>query len=340
VTDTQESGEKMEGSSNEPQSAGSGQKGLIAMVAVVAIVAIVAGATYLKRHRTPKGFSVNEMRVERMTRNGKAATVAISADGNSIAYVLRNGAEQGVMVRQGGALSDAQLIPPDKVNYGGLAFSPDGNFLYYTASSKDNQLYSALYKMPVQGGAAGWWRPTWSRYAGPACCKNPCLRPNKNMKDVLGQAIADHYYKRSTAMLWVQNQLNLAPASHGRSIKAVRPKEQMPVGTYFRGADDMPELEWVALQHCKGKILDIGAAFGKEFCVGQTVREVSLVQADQGRLRIGIAEPPDNGRSDVTGIARDQYLHVKRVPLVISLSWVSCALLPRRALPRDFGSYG
>src|SRR5882762_10031389 len=82
------------------------------------------------------------------------------------------------------------------------------------------------------------------------------------MKDVLGQAIADHYYKRSTAMLWVQNQLNLAPASHGRSIKAVRPKEQMPVGTYFRGADDMPELEWVALQHCKGKILDIGAGAG------------------------------------------------------------------------------
>src|SRR5882762_3949219 len=144
----------MEGSSNEPQSAGNGQKGLIAMVAAVAIVAFVAGVTYLKRHRTPKGFSVNEMHVERMTRNGKAATVAISADGNSIAYVLRNGAEQGVMVRQGGALSDAQLIPPDKVNYGGLAFSPDGNFLYYTASSKDNQLYSALYKMPVQGGAA------------------------------------------------------------------------------------------------------------------------------------------------------------------------------------------
>jgi Tol biopolymer transport system component len=143
----------MEGSSNEPQNSGSGQRGTIAMVAMVAIVAIV-GIAYFKHHREPRGFNLSDMRVERMTRNGKAATVAISADGNSIAYVLRDGADQSVMVRQRGAASDTQLVAPDKVAYGGLAFSPDGSFLYYTASSKDNHLYSSLYKMPVQGGAA------------------------------------------------------------------------------------------------------------------------------------------------------------------------------------------
>jgi len=36
----------------------------------------------------------------------------------------------------------------------------------------------------------------------------------------------------------------------------------MPVKTYFRDSDDMPELEWNALQHCKGKVLDIGAGAG------------------------------------------------------------------------------
>jgi len=144
----------MEGSSNEPQDPGSNQKGLVAVVAVVAIVAIVAGITHLKHNDAPKGFSVSGMRVERMTRNGKAAAVAISPDGKSIAYVLRNGYEQGVLVQRSGAASDIQLIAPEKVNYGGLAFSPDGSMLYYTASSKDNQLYSALFKMPVAGGAA------------------------------------------------------------------------------------------------------------------------------------------------------------------------------------------
>src|SRR5260221_13480062 len=144
----------MEGSSNEPQNSGKGQKGLIAVVAVVAIVAIVAGVIHLKRNDVPKSFSVRDMRVERMTRNGKAATVAISPDGKSIAYVLRNGYEQSVLVQRNGAASDVQLIAPDKANYRGLALSPDGSILYYTASSKDNQLYSSLFKMPVTGRAA------------------------------------------------------------------------------------------------------------------------------------------------------------------------------------------
>src|SRR5256885_12905754 len=144
----------MEGSSNEPQNSGNGQKGLIAVVAAVAIVAIIAGVTHLKRSDVPKSFSVRDMRVERMTRNGKAAAVAISPDGKSIAYVLRNGYEQSVLVQRNGTASDVQLIAPDKVNYGGLAFSPDGAILYYTASSKDNQLYSSLFNIPVTGGAA------------------------------------------------------------------------------------------------------------------------------------------------------------------------------------------
>jgi SAM-dependent methyltransferase len=36
----------------------------------------------------------------------------------------------------------------------------------------------------------------------------------------------------------------------------------MPVEIYFRNADDMPVLEWTALRHCRGRILDIGAGAG------------------------------------------------------------------------------
>jgi len=68
------------------------------------------------------------------------------------------------------------------------------------------------------------------------------------MKDVLGQAIADYYHKTSTGSLWVRNKYG--------------PKEKMPVEIYFRNAGDMPELEWTALQNCRGHILDIGAGAG------------------------------------------------------------------------------
>lgn len=68
------------------------------------------------------------------------------------------------------------------------------------------------------------------------------------MKDILGQAIHDHYYKKSKHKLWINNQYG--------------PKEEMPVDIYFREEDDMPDIEWLALNECRGEVLDIGAGAG------------------------------------------------------------------------------
>src|ERR1700760_2159473 len=67
-------------------------------------------------------------------------------------------------------------------------------------------------------------------------------------KDVLGRAIADYFAGVRRRKLWVHMQ-NF-------------PREEMPIKTYFRTAEQMPELEWIALQHCRGRILDIGAGAG------------------------------------------------------------------------------
>ena len=87
------------------------------------------------------------------------------------------------------------------------------------------------------------------------------------MNDVLGNALSDHYkiisranrggndrlYTSSTAKLWVHHRL--------RDNKE-EPREVMPVDVFFRDMEAMPELEWVALQQCRGRILDIGAGAG------------------------------------------------------------------------------
>ncbi|CAM3806564.1 bifunctional 2-polyprenyl-6-hydroxyphenol methylase/3-demethylubiquinol 3-O-methyltransferase UbiG [Mucilaginibacter galii] len=68
------------------------------------------------------------------------------------------------------------------------------------------------------------------------------------MKDVLGQAIYDHHTKNSHGKLWIHN-------TYG-------PKEAMPIDAYFREEDDMPDLEWLALNECRGRVLDVGAGAG------------------------------------------------------------------------------
>jgi len=78
------------------------------------------------------------------------------------------------------------------------------------------------------------------------------------MKDILGQAIADRFHRSSAAKLRVHTRWGLR--ADGQPIGSST--EIMPVKTYFRRPDDMPELEWSALRHCTGKILDIGAGAG------------------------------------------------------------------------------
>ena len=68
------------------------------------------------------------------------------------------------------------------------------------------------------------------------------------MSDVLGQAIYDHHKNIKAAKLWIHNKYG--------------PKEEMPVETFFRNGDELPDLEWRALNNCRGKVLDIGAGAG------------------------------------------------------------------------------
>jgi len=69
------------------------------------------------------------------------------------------------------------------------------------------------------------------------------------MQDVLGNALWDYYNQaEGNAKLWIYNKYG--------------PKEEMPVETYFRTEEEMPELELTALNACKGAVLDVGAGVG------------------------------------------------------------------------------
>jgi serine/threonine protein kinase/Tol biopolymer transport system component len=125
--------------------------------ALVALAILIAAliATYAYKNRKPSVvLNSQNLKIQKLTDSGKAAGVAISPDGQYVVYVLRDGEMESLNVRQVATGSDVQIRPPAVVTYYGLTFSPDANYIYFTESSKDNLLYSLLYKMPVLGGSA------------------------------------------------------------------------------------------------------------------------------------------------------------------------------------------
>jgi serine/threonine protein kinase/Tol biopolymer transport system component len=124
--------------------------GVAAIIVLLAVAAIYFGV--IKNHSHAVALTTLDMQIEKLTQSGKAAGVAISPNGQYVVYVLREGELQSLNVRQVVTGSDVQILPPAQAVFDGLTFSPDGNYIYFTESTKDNQLFSFLYKMPVLGG--------------------------------------------------------------------------------------------------------------------------------------------------------------------------------------------
>ena len=127
-----------------------------AVVGVGALVAIVAAWSVLgRRGSVPKavtGFTLD--RLQRLTTSGTALMTAISPDGRYVVHVKVEEGGPGLWTRQTAATSDVRIVAPADVHFDGLAFTPDGNYVYYSYYPTTGQGTSlaSLYKVPVLGG--------------------------------------------------------------------------------------------------------------------------------------------------------------------------------------------
>ena len=129
------------------------KKGLpkIAIAAGTLAILLVAFVGYRLLSRPP-ALNLQNMQITKLTESGKAALVAISPDGQYVVYVLREGEQQSLWMRHVATKSDVQVLAPDVVDFKGVSFSPDGNYLYFVRSDKATENYSYLYQMPLLGG--------------------------------------------------------------------------------------------------------------------------------------------------------------------------------------------
>lgn len=117
-------------------------------------LALVVGTLYLVFKR-PASFlpATHNMQITKLTTIGKAEWPALSPDAKYVAYVVNDAGKESVWVRQLAAANNVQVIPPAEMDYAGLTFSPDGNYLYYVVYGRP-ATYGTLYRLPVLGGAA------------------------------------------------------------------------------------------------------------------------------------------------------------------------------------------
>ncbi|NOT62830.1 MAG: serine/threonine-protein kinase, partial [Acidobacteria bacterium] len=96
--------------------------------------------------------AVPALQLRRFTASGNVVTAALSPDVKYVATALEEGGLQSLWLKQAAAnASGVRLIAPAAVEYWGLTFSHDSNFIYYLSWVR-NQSDPELNQLPVLGG--------------------------------------------------------------------------------------------------------------------------------------------------------------------------------------------
>lgn len=125
----------------------------IPVMALAIVLALAFSGYRWSWHRGGAELSPARLQLTKLTESRKAERAAISPDGRYVVYAVRDHDGLGLWVRQvtirGGAV---QILPPEAVEFAGLTFSPDSNYVYFVRSDKNDSSFRCLYKVPVLGG--------------------------------------------------------------------------------------------------------------------------------------------------------------------------------------------
>ena len=126
--------------------------GLLALLTIVIAGSVFAYYRVLKRSDnavTPARFQ--RIGVTKLTTNGSALFATISPDGKYVAYIKAESGKESLWLRQVASAGNLELLPPRDGHYGGLIFSPDGNFIYYGYTAEADRNSSEIFKVPTLG---------------------------------------------------------------------------------------------------------------------------------------------------------------------------------------------
>jgi Tol biopolymer transport system component/serine/threonine protein kinase len=124
-----------------------------AMLAVLGVlIAGLAFAWWQWRSGRQQEASFRLGNIDRLTTSGKIGRVALAPDGKEIVYSVVEAGQQSLWLMQVDTRSSIPIVPPDKVDYVSITFSPDGNFIYYVRREQPNAV-GVLYQATKHGVA-------------------------------------------------------------------------------------------------------------------------------------------------------------------------------------------
>ena len=125
---------------------------ILALVLFIIAAAGIGLGLYSLSGRNKPSIPFQTAKISNLTTTGHITHAAISPDGKYVAHVIGDEGKESLWVRQVATTSSQQVVAPADVEYLGLTFSPDGDFIYYTVRESDKRFEGALYQVPVLGG--------------------------------------------------------------------------------------------------------------------------------------------------------------------------------------------
>lgn len=122
----------------------------------VAFSIILLGVRYYFQPSRLSATAFKNIELSKLTSNGNTSLVKASPDGNFLAMVEKQGENFSLQLRQIDNSKTIEIIPPQKLEFIGITFSPDSKNIYYAAYDKKNRtpagLLGKLYKVSTLGG--------------------------------------------------------------------------------------------------------------------------------------------------------------------------------------------
>ena len=122
----------------------------VRLAAAAIVVAAAATGLWWFRGARPQAFE--QFAIAQVTNTGKAGVAAISPDGKFIVTAQVGNGVQSLWLRNVPTGSDTVIAAAQPVAYGSLAFSPDGNYIYFRRTVGRTFNLQTLYRQPVLGG--------------------------------------------------------------------------------------------------------------------------------------------------------------------------------------------